>query len=116
MIFRIMLFSLVALLVVSCAKEVTTDDGSECLAIIGDSGPGLNNSGYIIDIRSQNDVISIRDEYISNYGSSFDVTEISGRRIFANINSNTALDELRCDDPRIEKISYDSIPENQGNF
>ena len=115
MIFRFLLFVLAILLLASCAQEVSNTDDSQCLTVQG-TGSELNNSGYIIDIRNQNDADSIREEYIENYGSGFDVTEISGRRIFANINSSLALDELRCDDSRIEGISYDSPPDNQGGI
>ncbi len=118
MIFRLVLFSLITLLNASCAQEVSTQDDSQCLTIIGDSGSELNNSGYIIEVRGQNenDASRISNEYSNNYDGDFEVTLISGGSIFANINSSEALNELRCKDTRIEKISYDSVPDDQGGF
>ena len=107
------MIGLLSLLLCACAQDVTTNgDQSICLNIGGEApdNAGNGNVGFVVIVIDEVDAREVQDDYTSRYVDRVAVFDVFRNGFAANINSEAALEEIRCEDSRISSIEYAEIP------
>lgn len=112
MVVRNIIVGLLVFFLGACAEQVTEEENPDCLKIFGNppDDAGLGDAGIEITVRSQVSAAVVRDDYTSKYPGGVSVYDVFPGGFAANINSDAALEEMRCEDSRIVDIRYAEIP------
>lgn len=110
MFIRLGLLLLLSFLSIACVQESkVVEGGGECLDVLGVEPDSNFNFGYVVIIREQSDISRVQSHFESKYSGLFSVYDNMNNGFKANIDSDAALEELKCDN-RVTVIEYDSEP------